>query len=80
MGHFDIVRIAKNEGIDEKTLINNILSEAILEYNNCELLKKVKEADARIDKGESISVEELADSIGVDLAELWNKDWQKSSK
>ena len=47
----NIVRIAKSEGTDEKTLINDILSEAIREYDNCELLKKVKEAEARIDEG-----------------------------
>ena len=66
----NIVRIAKIEGTDEKTLINDILSEAIEEYDNCVLLKKIKEADARIDEGESVSVKELADTIGVDLDEL----------
>ena len=65
-----MLEIAKSEGTDEKTLINDILSEAIHEYDNCGLLKKVKEADARIDDGESVSVEELAESIGVDLGEL----------
>ena len=63
----NILRIAKSEGIDEKNLINDILSNAIQEYDNCGLLKKIKEADARIDDGESISVEELAEAIGVDL-------------
>ena len=49
-----ISKIAEDEGIDEKTLINNILSDAVEEYNDCELLLRLKKGVAEIREGESI--------------------------
>ena len=65
-----ILEIAKSEGTDEKTLINDILSEAIREYDNHGLLKKINEAEAIIEEEDSISIEELAESIDVYLGKL----------
>ena len=48
-----ISKIAKDEGTDEKTIITDILSEAVEEYNDCELLDRLNKgvAEIREDKG-----------------------------
>lgn len=52
-----INEIAKDEGTDEKTIINDLLSEAIEEYNDCELLKKVKRAESEFKEGKTIRLD-----------------------
>jgi len=49
-----ITQIAKDEGTDEKTIINDFLSEAIEDYANCELLKRLNNGVAEIRAGEGI--------------------------
>ena len=49
-----ISRIAKDEGTDEKTIINDFLSEAIEEYTDCELLERLNKGVAEIKAGEGI--------------------------
>jgi len=52
-----ISKIAKDEGTDEKTLINNLLKELIEEYNDCELLKKIKKAESEFKEGKTIRLD-----------------------
>ena len=49
-----ISKIAKDEGTDEKTLVNDILSEAIEEYNDCELLERLNKGVAEIREGKGV--------------------------
>jgi predicted transcriptional regulator len=49
-----ISKIAKDEGTDEKTIINDFLSEAIEEYTDCELLERLNNGVAEIRAGEGI--------------------------
>ncbi|MDR3063536.1 MAG: hypothetical protein LBU40_05290 [Methanobrevibacter sp.] len=49
-----IRKIAKDEGTDEKTIINDFLSEAIEEYTDCELLERLNKGVAEIRAGEGI--------------------------
>ena len=42
--------ILMKEGINEETIINDILSEAIEENDDCELFKKVKQAESEFKK------------------------------
>jgi len=49
-----ISKIAKDEGTDEKTIINDFLSEAIEEYADCELLERLNNGVAEIKAGEGI--------------------------
>ena len=52
-----ISKIAKDEGTDEKTLINNLLSEIVEEYNDCELLKNIKQAESEFEEGKTIRLD-----------------------
>ena len=49
-----ISKIAKDEGTDEKTLVTDILSEVVEEYNDCELLERLNKGVAEIRAGEGI--------------------------
>jgi len=49
-----ISEIAKDEGTDEKTIINDFLSEAIEEYNDCELLERLNKGVIEIKAGQGI--------------------------
>ena len=52
-----ISEIAKDEGTDEKTIINDFLTEAVEDYNDCELLEKIKQADNEFKDGKSIRLD-----------------------
>ena len=49
-----ISKIAKDEGTDEKTLVNDILNEAVEDYNDCDLLKRLNKGVAEIKAGEGV--------------------------
>ena len=49
-----ISKIAKDEGTDEKTIINDFLSEAIEEYTDYELLERLNNGVAEIRAGKGI--------------------------
>jgi len=53
----NISNIAKKEGTNEETIINDILIEAIEEYDNCELLEKVKQAEYEFKEGKTIKLD-----------------------
>ena len=53
----NISEIARKEGTNEETIINDILSEAVEEYDDCELLKKVKQAESEFKEGKTIRLE-----------------------
>ena len=52
-----ISKIAKDEGTDEETLINDLLSEVVEEYNNCELLENIKKAETEFRDGKTIRLD-----------------------
>ena len=66
-----ISKMAKEAGTNEEILIHNILSEAIEEYDDCDLLKRLKKGETEIKEGKGIklSMKELSERLGVDPPE-----------
>ena len=62
-----ISKIAMKEGTSEETIINDILNEVIEEYEDCELLEKVKQAEAEFEAGHTITLtpDELRERLGL---------------
>ena len=52
-----ITKIAREEGTNEQSIITDILSEAIEEHEDSELLEKVKRAESEFEKGKAIRLD-----------------------
>jgi len=52
-----ISNIAKEKGTNEESIINDLLTEAIEEYDDCELLKKVQQAETEFEEGKTLRLD-----------------------
>ena len=62
-----ISKIAKDEGINEESIINEFLNEAVEDYDDCELLERLKKSDAEIrdSKGITLGADEFDKRYGL---------------